>query len=474
MNDTMRSLGQHALATGWEAARSASFIADRARCAAELGDLLGVIDELEAQLAGLRLQVLHEARLAGADQALDRVKTSTRTTTAQATAAIRLATELADRFPLVGAALQDGTISLPQAEAIASGLRKLPSSLTARDVEVCQREILVHAAVLGPAELRILAARMLEVVDPAGAERDEAARLAREERQARRERFLRLTPDFHGSVRIAGQLPVADGALLSAQLEALMPPAATYRETDEAPGPDARRADALVLLTQLAASSGELPAHGLDRPHLHVTMTLETLTTGLGRVGLLGQGDGAGLSAAEARRLACDASIIPVVLGSASEPLDVGREARLFTKPIRAALTLRDQGCVFPGCTVPPAGCEAHHITPWWTGAETKLSNAVLLCPHHHRLVEPDRQQSAMSQWQVHLDAATGLPVFTPPRHVDPTRSPRQHQRHVLQQLKVAPPPKAPPCPPPPPPEIPTPKPDPWAWVPDDAYTPIR
>ena len=125
-----------------------------------------------------------------------------------------------------------------------------------------------------------------------------------------------------------------------------------------------------------------------------------------------------------------------MVLGTASRPLDVGRTHRLFTPALRAALLQRDQGCVFPGCTAAPAACEAHHIIPWWQGGATCLANGVLLCPFHHRLVEPDPLQSEESQWRVHLDEVTGLPWFTPPRHIDPARRPRQHQRHRLQQLE--------------------------------------
>ncbi|MBK8446843.1 MAG: DUF222 domain-containing protein [Micropruina sp.] len=62
------------------------------------------------------------------------------------------------------------------------------------------------------------------------------------------------------------------------------------------------------------------------------------------------------------RRLLCDADILPIVLDGDTQPLDVGRAQRLLTPPIRAALEIRDQGCVFPGCDKPPAACHAHHI----------------------------------------------------------------------------------------------------------------
>ncbi|HSO69126.1 MAG TPA: DUF222 domain-containing protein [Arachnia sp.] len=443
MSETVGDLGQRYIAAAWGAAGSLG--ADET-AVQRLGGLVESISEAEAQLAGLRLHLLHEAQLSAAAAVVEGVRQSVRTTPAQATATLRLASDLGDRFGLIAAALNEGVVSLAQAEAIVTGLRKLPGRLTRSELVECQELILGHVNSLGPAELRTLAARLAEVIDPDQADADDAKRLAREQRTAHRDQFLRLSPDFHGSMRITGQLPVADAALLSAQLDALMPPASTYTRTGEAPSRDARRADALVLLTQVAAGSGQLPSHGVDRPQVHITLDFETLTSGLGEVALLATNGGTdGLSAGEARRLACDARLIPMVLGTASRPLDVGRTHRLFTPAIRAALIERDQGCVFPGCTAPPTVCEAHHILPWWAGGASCLANGVLLCPFHHRLVEPDPLQSEESQWQVALDPASGMPWFTPPRHIDPARRPRQHQRHRLQQL--TPQAGGPPCP---------------------------
>jgi hypothetical protein len=128
------------------------------------------------------------------------------------------------------------------------------------------------------------------------------------------------------------------------------------------------------------------------------------------------------VSAAEARRLACDARIIPAVLGGAGEILDLGRARRLFTGALRRALVLRDGGCAFPGCDRPYSWCEAHHIDGWAAGGDTALDNGVLLCGHHHRLVE-------RGDWEVDLDPG-GLPQFHPPLWVDPDRRPRHNTVH--------------------------------------------
>ena len=108
------------------------------------------------------------------------------------------------------------------------------------------------------------------------------------------------------------------------------------------------------------------------------------------------------------RRLACDADLIPVALGTRSEVLDVGRTHRLVTAPLWRALVCRDQHCAFPGCTRPPVMCHAHHITHWADRGETKLENLVLLCGQHHRVIHH-------TPWQVRINPDDGKPEFLPP-----------------------------------------------------------
>ena len=98
---------------------------------------------------------------------------------------------------------------------------------------------------------------------------------------------------------------------------------------------------------------------------------------------------GTELSAAELRKLACDAQVVPVVMGGASEVLDVGRASRTIPPSIRRALIARDQGCVWPGCERAPIHCDGHHIQHWIDDGPTCPTNLALLChSHHHRLHE--------------------------------------------------------------------------------------
>jgi hypothetical protein len=181
----------------------------------------------------------------------------------------------------------------------------------------------------------------------------------------------------------------------------------------------ARRADALTDICARVLAQGELPDNGGERPHVVITMDFEQLRQGLGGAVL---DTGEHLSAATARRLACDALIVPAVLGGQSQPLDLGRARRLIDGPLRRALVLRDGGCSFPGCDRPASWCQGHHVIPWSEGGKTSLETSALVCGFHHRLIHH-------SDWTVHI-GTDGHPWFTPPHHLDPDQRPRRNHIH--------------------------------------------
>ena len=120
------------------------------------------------------------------------------------------------------------------------------------------------------------------------------------------------------------------------------------------------------------------------KAQVYVTISFEDLAnqTGAGTSLLTGQ-----LLAPETiRRMACDATIIPIVLGTDSEILDVGRARRLFPPGILRAMWLRDKGCTIAGCTAPPHWADAHHLVHWIDGGQTSLTNGALLCGRHHTI----------------------------------------------------------------------------------------
>lgn len=369
-----------------------AYAADRERL-----ELLDAALRAAHRLEGLAAVLAAESETAGADVAVTGLgvtgwlATNNPMTRTEAGRVVRAGRELAD-FPLVRAAVLDGRLSPTQARAITGVLRDLPEELDAGQRDRAEKTMVGFGAEFDSHGLAGLARHLLEVIAPEQADQLEAARLERQDRLARRDRHLAFSSDGHGSVFIRGKLPALQAATLIAQIDAIA--AAQRRHALDSADPEAedttpamRRADALMALAEAAARHRDAPAHGGDRPRIVVHLSASRLADLAAGAGLLP--DGRSVSPGELRRLCCDADLVPVVLGGASEVLDVGREQRLVTGPIRTALGVRDRGCVFPGCDRPPAHCEAHHIVPWRQGGPTSLENLVLLCPHHHGIVEP-------------------------------------------------------------------------------------
>ncbi|WP_245528881.1 HNH endonuclease signature motif containing protein [Beutenbergia cavernae] len=181
-----------------------------------------------------------------------------------------------------------------------------------------------------------------------------------------------------------------------------------------------RRLDALLAACGAALRSAELPATGGLPTQVMVTMSLEELRAGLGSAHLPYTGP---VPVRAVRRLACDAGVIPVVLGTSGRVLDVGRANRLFRDSIRRALVARDGGCAFPGCQMPAPWCEAHHVQEWWNDGVSSIDNGVLLCGYHHHLVHD-------GHWRIEMVA--GMPRFRPPWNdpSHPRSAPRRNTYH--------------------------------------------
>ena len=145
-----------------------------------------------------------------------------------------------------------------------------------------------------------------------------------------------------------------------------------------------RRADALTWMAERVFEPGNAPALAPDRHEIVVHVEAEVLANGgAGRCEIE---HGTAIAAETARRLCCDAGIVPVVDGPNGEPLSVGRRTRSIPPAVRRALSNRDRGCRFPGCPATQR-LHGHHVRHWADGGETSLDNLVLLCPTHHRLV---------------------------------------------------------------------------------------
>ncbi len=150
------------------------------------------------------------------------------------------------------------------------------------------------------------------------------------------------------------------------------------------PSRTVRRADALAWMAERVFESGDAPALSPDRHEIVVHVEAEVLSNGgAGRCEIEHR---TAIAAETARRLCCDAGIVPVVDGPNGEPLSVGRRTRSIPPAVRRALSNRDRGCRFPGCRATQR-LHGHHVRHWAEGGETSIDNLVLLCPTHHRLV---------------------------------------------------------------------------------------
>ena len=311
-------------------------------------------------------------------------------------------------------AMDRGETSPVQASVICDAVDALPGDRRLR--ERAENLLNEQARVLTATELTRAARHVVHVVDPEGVDRRDEAALDRLERAAHRDRFLSVTDDGAGGVRIKGRGSAEDGEVIRAALLPLTRPEPAVDPDDptceaqrDPRDHGARLWDALVRTAQHSLDTDLPPESHGTRPRVVVTTGLEQLKTGLGRP--CRTETGLELSVAAVRRLACHADVIPGVLGFDGQVLDVGRAARLVTAAIWVALVLRDQHCAFPGCTRPPSMCHAHHIVHWVDGGPTSLSNLVLLCGEHHRTVHH-------TPWRVRLRPDDGRPEFLPPaRH---------------------------------------------------------
>jgi hypothetical protein len=303
---------------------------------------------------------------------------------------------------------EQAAVIVAAVEAIPSRAEDLPADADApRVLRARARDrLLVLAADHDAKALRVLGRRVLDLVAPAVGEEAEARALAREEAAAARKVHLRLRDDGQGSCHGRFTIPAAAGEALRKQLLALAAPqrpAAGADATPSAPSaPESHQAgdtgaDRRPLSTRLGWALVEwvetcpadaLPTSGGTSATVVVIMGLETLLGGLAAASL---DTGARISAGEARRLACEAGIVPAVLGGRSQVLDLGRTRRFHTPAQRLALALRDRGCTAEGCDLPPSACHAHHDTPWSRGGGTDVDGARLLCHRHHRVIHDDR-----------------------------------------------------------------------------------
>lgn len=336
-----------------------------------------------------RLELEFSRRLHGFDTRRGWVGTGATSTVAWLRCACRLSAAAAvqhvdvarnlPELPLTERSAADGAIGFHHVGVIA----RCATQVGPEAVRAAERVLVEAAKQVDPRSLSIVTRRLRYCVDPDGG--------LNEANAAHDGRSFTLSETYDGVFHVAGLLDHEGGALLRTALQSL---------DDRRPGDPRtawqRRADALVELARRQLQSGSLPAVAGERPHLTVTASEATLRAEPGCPA--GDMRWAGPVVADTvRRIACDSTVTRVVLGAGGEPLDVGRATRVIPGPMRRALVVRDGGCKFPGCDRPPEWTDGHHVQHWADGGETKLSNLVLLCRHHHRAVHEGRWRLAVS-----------------------------------------------------------------------------
>ena len=317
--------------------------------------------------------------------------------------------------PAIETALAAGGISVSWARQIADWTDRLPAAVR----DAADEELLSAAADgAGLADLSVIAGELFRAhaqpdTDDGGFE----------------DRRLRLAATFGGAGRLEGDLTARCAAAAEAVLGALGRRAGPEDTRTAAQ----RRHDALEeALLRLLAADGLLPQRAGQPVRLELGITLDELLNNTG--GPAGPGAG------------CDAVIAPVITGMAdygllakfsdpgtgwrerlqrsaagatpygdvlaqavallsgpsgraawlrrhvtgipvstvSLPLDIPAAIDTIPLHLRRAVRKRDQHCRFPGCDVPAAACEVHHVLPRKDGGRHALVNLTLMCRFHH------------------------------------------------------------------------------------------
>ena len=298
---------------------------------------------------------------------------------------VRIARAL-DHMPRTRRALEEGEVSM-------SAIRVLVAvrDASADAFERCEPQLVEAARIHSVSDLQRVAVFWREAV-----EREQA--LGGEDRLRARRR-LHASVSLLGMVRVDGDLDPETGESLLTALRAVLDAESRSGAADDRT-PAQRRADALGEICRQWLDLAERPTVAGERPHVTVTVDADALASRRGA----GELDHAGPVDVDAvRALACDASVMRVVMSGRAEPLDVGRRTPVVPPSMRRAVIVRDRRCRFPGCDRPHTWCDAHHVLHWADGGPTALANLLLLCRRHHRMVHRGRFR---------LELSNGRPVF--------------------------------------------------------------
>ncbi|KQX07265.1 hypothetical protein ASC59_05605 [Leifsonia sp. Root1293] len=323
-------------------------------------------------------------------------------------------------------AVTTGRISVPVADVIQAGVGDTTDTVTADLLQGALVDLLTD--LLGPdgthrvhvAEARLAARAARDRIDTSG--------VAVREAVLREKQYWRqwIAPD--GMYRGEYALDPENGALLQTVHDQLTHP---RRHPDPKKRPfgaapartpfldraarERHAAEGLIQVVKAGASVNPMRLLDTEAPSVRIVVNEQALSTGTGFGALEGHPGAVSLGTVE--RGLC-AGYLPVQFSSTGQPLNLGRDERLFTRAQRTAITIRDGGCREPDCDRPPSWTEIHHINHWKRDhGNTDVADGILLCRRGHLRVHNEG-------WDITRDHDDQYWLIPPP-HIDPTRTPR-------------------------------------------------
>lgn len=317
-------------------------------------------------------------------------------------------------------ALADHSISVESAEAIRAGLGGPNSAISEDQLLAAARELCATGRTVDPDALAVAARQFRDELDLAG------VALREEERRAKRSLRLFTQPD--GTTKLVWIMDPETAATVREMYDRATSPkrggvrfvdpqqkARAEHILDDDRTPDQLASDAFEQLLKLGTATNPDFMLGTGAPVIRVTTTRRAVETGVGLVRIEGQG--ASVSMRSVERLTCTGIIKPIIFDENLQPLDLGREQRLYSPKQRQVLAVKWGGCAFPGCERPPSWTESHHIEFWARdNGKTNIADGIPLCKHHHLLFHNNG-------WEVERNDR-GEYWLIPPRSHDPDQTP--------------------------------------------------
>ena len=409
-----------------------------------------IVRQSEVLVAQLAFEVAHRSRRELGHSGLasrqgfvnpeSLVRSLTRSGMQEASRSIRVGTMLGESaaagdegtpFDEISTAVREGRIGVAAADGIYRALVPVVDEIDPELLRSATATLAHEGATANADDVTRMARGLRDTLDRRGVV--DRASFLRAKRSLRRGRVI------DGLRRVSLVLDPESDAIITGAIDAAMSPRlGGPRFTDE---DDKDRAaglvvddrtneqmalDALTELVRIGVDRDDGSILGSIKPGLRVTISFADLTRAIDDRGREHPETDTGIAwlegcsepmpASTARRILCDQGALPIVLGGASEVLDLGRTRRLFSRAQRVALARKFGGCMFGGCDRPASWCEAHHVDPYEPGGPTDLDNGILLCRRHHMLLHDHG-------WRI--DRAGDGYVLIPPPLVDPKRTPR-------------------------------------------------